>query len=58
MQRDKQEQTIFARECYDDSLLASEGKTARFCPFNLFSGKYAWINETIPFNGKLDLLTK
>ena len=57
MQRDKQEQTIFAKECYDQSLLASEGKTARFCPFNLFSNQYAWINETIPFNSKLLSLT-
>jgi hypothetical protein len=37
---------IQARECYDSST-SSKSDAAKFCPFNLISGEYAWIDETI-----------
>lgn len=40
---------ILAKECYDAST-STKVETAKVCPFNLDSGEYAWINESIQEN--------
>lgn len=37
---------IYARECYDQST-SKKSEQASFCPFNLVSGEYAWVDEKI-----------
>ena len=39
---------IFARECYDQRLNRLQSKVVpRYCPFDIPSGEYGWINETL-----------
>ena len=37
---------IYARECFDASV-NKKSDTAYFCPFNVDSGEYSWIDETL-----------
>ena len=45
MQFERPDNTIYAKECYDWSYLGNELKPKKFCPFDIPSGKYAWIDE-------------
>lgn len=48
MGTNKQDDPIYVKECYDESLVSNPNLPA-FCPFSIPSGQYAWINESIPF---------
>ena len=40
-------ETIHALECEDEKSESGSALTPMYCPFNLESGSYAWINESL-----------
>lgn len=47
MQTETPGQPIYARDCEIEKALQPQDYTPEFCEFDLLSGEYAWINETI-----------
>ena len=49
---------IYARECFDASI-SKKSDPAYFCPFNIDSGEFSWVDETLQddsLKGKFQLI--
>ena len=46
MRTEYTDENIYARECFD-SKNSNKSDTTYFCPFNIESKQYSWINETL-----------
>lgn len=46
MRTEYNNEPIYAKECFDASI-SKKSDTAFFCPFNINSGEFSWIDETL-----------
>ena len=44
--------SIYARDCFDATEQKKKDAVEMFCPFNMSSGEYAWISETLQYTDR------